>query len=259
LQFGDETVLDKVDITHDEFMHRLTSSTVFPRTSQPSVGAFEETFRRLAADDLPIVSIHVSSHLSGTYQSAVLAASSVAAEGATIRVLDSLTASLALGVMVIAAARLARDDADLDAIVAQVEHMIPRTHLYFTVDTLEYLQRGGRIGRAQAMLGALLNIKPILRVENGQVAPVRRERTRARAVEALVAIASDLRQVELLGVIHSEAAAEAQTLASRLAAAVAPARSPSDVLITQFGPVVGAHIGPGGMGFVAYDRSATLA
>lgn len=257
LHFGSETFRDKVDISHEEFMRRLTSSKVFPTTSQPSVGAFEEAYRPLVADGAPVVSIHISSHLSGTYQSATLAAASLAEQGARIEVIDSLNASLGSGLMALTAARMARDGADMDAIVARVRAMIPRLHLIFTLDTLEYLQRGGRVGRAQAFLGALLNIKPILRLDSGQVAPVRRERTRGRALEALVNAAASLKRVEMLGVIHSSTAAEAEAFARRLADAVTPTMSPDDIIITTFGPVVGAHIGPGGIGFIAYDTGSS--
>ena len=251
---GAETFRDKVDITNEQFLARLTQSSALPTTSQPPAGDFEEVYRRLAADGGEILSIHISSKLSGTYQSAVLAAQNVT--GTTIRVVDSLTASLALGLLAITAARLARDGADLATITSHVEGMIPRLHLVLTLDTLEFLQRGGRIGRAQAMLGSLLNVKPILKVENGVVEPVRRERTRARAVDALVSLAADLGPITHLGVIHIATPDEAAALAERMARAVRPPLEPASVLLTQVGPVVATHVGPRGLGFAACTEPA---
>jgi DegV family protein with EDD domain len=256
VHFGAETFRDKIDLTNEEFFRRLATSPVLPTTSQPAVGDFEAAYRRLAADGGPIVSIHISSRLSGTYQAARLAAGTLGGEGATVAVVDSLNTSLGLGFLVIAAARQARAGAGLAEIVAQVERMVPQIHLVFLVDTLEYLQRGGRIGRAQALLGSLLSIKPILRLDEGQVVPLRRERTRARALDALVAVASDLERVTTLGVIHSGAPADARTLAERLAPAVRPPLTPEAILISEFGPVVGTHTGPGAVGFVAYTGPA---
>lgn len=256
VHFGAESFRDKIDLTNEEFFRRLATSPVLPTTSQPSVGDFEAAYRRLAADGGPICSIHISARLSGTFQAATLAADTLGREGATVQVMDSLSTSLGLGLLVIAAARLARAGAGLAEIVARIERMIPQIHLVFIVDTLEYLQRGGRIGRAQALLGSLLSIKPILRLDEGQVVPLRRERTRARALDALVAIAGDLGQVTTLGVIHSGAPADAQTLAERLARAVHPPVAPEAILMSEFGPVVGTHTGPGAVGFVAYTGPA---
>jgi DegV family protein with EDD domain len=251
VHFGNETFKDKIDLTNDEFFRRLATSPVLPKTSQPSVGEFEAAYRTVAADGGPICSIHLSSRLSGTHQSATMAAGTVAGEGATVQVVDSTNASLGLGFLVLAAARLARDGAGLAEIVAQVERMAPRIHLVFLLDTLEYLQRGGRIGRAQALVGSLLSVKPILRLDEGQVVPLRRERTRARAIDALVSIAGDLERVATLGIIHSGAAADAAVLRDRLAATVRPLIDPGAILMSEFGPVVGTHTGPGALGFVA--------
>ena len=256
VHFGNETFKDKIDLTNDEFFRRLATSPVLPKTSQPSVGEFEAAYRRLATDGAPICSIHVSARLSGTHQSATMAAGAVAAEGATIQVVDSLNASLGLGFLVLAAARLARDGASLAEIVEQVERMTPHIHLVFALDTLEYLQRGGRIGRAQALVGSLLSIKPILRLDEGQVVPLRRERTRARAIDALVAIAGDLERVTTLGVIHSGAPADAAALVARLATAARPPMETSAIVTSEFGPVVGTHTGPSALGFVAYVGGA---
>jgi DegV family protein with EDD domain len=256
VHFGHETFKDKLDLTNEEFFRRLATSPVLPTTSQPSAGDFEAAYRAVAADGAPICSIHLSARLSGTHQSATMAAGAVAADGATVQVVDSLNASLGLGFLVLAAARLARDGARLADIVEHVERMKPNIHLVFALDTLEYLQRGGRIGRAQALLGSLLSIKPILRLDEGQVVPLRRERTRARAIDALVSIAGDLERVTTLGVIHSGAPADAAALTERLATVVRPPIEPGAIVTSEFGPVVGTHTGPAAVGFVAYAGGA---
>lgn len=259
VQFGAETFRDKIDITNEQFLERLVRSSALPTTSQPAVGDFEETYRRLTADGATVVSIHVSSSLSGTYGAAVLAAQNVGA-GDAVRVIDSRSTSLALALLPIAAGRLVRDGAGAvagaDAVVAEIESMIPRLRLIFTVDTLDFLQRGGRIGRAQALLGSLLSVKPILGLEEGVVVPVRRERTRARALDALVALAADLGPLETLGVIHVGVPQDAATLRERLAAAVTPPMDGAAILTAEIGPVVATHVGPGGLGFVACTRRA---
>lgn len=253
VQFAAETFRDKVDITNEQFLERLVRSSALPTTSQPAVGDFEETYRRLTAGGATVISIHVSSSLSGTYGAALLAAQNVGA-GDAVRVIDSRSASLALALLPIAAGRLVRAGASADAVVAEIESMIPRLRLIFTVDTLDFLQRGGRIGRAQALLGSLLSVKPILGLEEGVVVPVRRERTRARALDALVALAADLGPLETLGVVHVGAPQDAATLRERLAAAVAPPMDGAAILTAEIGPVVATHVGPGGLGFVACTK-----
>jgi DegV family protein with EDD domain len=256
IHFGTETFRDKIDLSNADFFARLKASTVLPTTSQPSVGDFEAVFQRLLASGDAVCAIHLSSHLSGTFQAASLAASAVSGDGAQIRVVDSLNASLGLGLLVIAAARLARDGASLDDVVTHMRHLIPRVNLVFMIDTMEYLVRGGRVGRAQGFIGSLLHIKPILRLDEGQVVPLRRERTRARAIDALVSIAADLGPVATLGVIHSDAPDAAHALALRLAGVVTPAVAPDSIPISELGPVVGTHAGPNCVGFAAVTGDA---
>jgi DegV family protein with EDD domain len=251
VHFGNETFRDKIDMTHGQFLDRLVQAAVLPTTAQPPIGEFEETYRRLTADGGAIVSIHISAALSGTFQAAQLAAQNIDPSGSSITVIDSGSASLGLGLLVLTAARLARDGMDAAAIIARVSSMIPRIHLVFTIDTLEFLQRGGRIGRAQAFVGSLLNLKPILKVKQGMVVPVRRERTRTRAIDALVALAAGLGSLEELGIIQIDTPEEAEALADRMAAALSPPFDRSKVLIAEIGPVVGTHVGPRGIGFAA--------
>jgi DegV family protein with EDD domain len=249
--FGGQTFRDKIDLTNDEFFRRLATSPSLPTTSQPSVGAFEAVYRDVAQAGAPIFSLHISGLLSGTLQSARLAAEGLGRDDAALRIADSGTTSLGLGLLVLEAARQARDGAALTEIAAAIEALKARVRLVWMLETLDYLQRGGRIGKAQAMVGSLLGIKPVLSLVDGQVVPLRRERTRARALDALVGMARSYLPISALGVIHSAAANDAAALASRLAEEVGPAIGADDILTADFGPVVGTHTGPGAVGFAA--------
>jgi DegV family protein with EDD domain len=242
VHFGEETFYDGVDITSGQFFDRLRAAKDLPRTSQPSVGAFQEAYARLEGEADAIVSIHISSRLSGTYNAAVLAAEGVS--GPPVRVVDSRTASLGLGIAAMEAARAARDGADLETVVHVAERTLDGISIVFTLDTLEYLARGGRIGRASAFLGTLLNIKPVLTVEDGEIAPVERVRTRAKALDRLCDLLLDRPAVRLGAVLHGQCPEDAERLLARLRA-----RYPGVPVMTgQVGPVIGVYTGPGVIG-----------
>ncbi|HEY8476715.1 MAG TPA: DegV family protein, partial [Chloroflexota bacterium] len=174
------TYRDKIDLAADEFYRRLAEARELPKTSAPAVGLFEEIYQELLAEHEGVVSVHISARLSGTCSAALAAAQSVAPE--RIVVIDSRQLSLCLGWLAVEAARLARQDAPLAAVAEHVRRLLPRVNLYAALDTLEFLQRGGRIGRAQALIGSLLSVKPIVQIQDGEVAPVDRVRTRAAAL-----------------------------------------------------------------------------
>ncbi len=167
LMFGEEAFRDNLDMTPEQFYERLPRSQQLPTTSQPSPVEYMNVYRRILErhPGSPIISYHISSGLSGTYQSAVLAKSMLEEEGEGITVVDSLSASYGFGFMVVHAARLSAEGKGPEEILEAVEHMRQSRKLYFLVDTLEYLQKGGRIGKASAILGTLLNIKPILSID----------------------------------------------------------------------------------------------
>ncbi len=250
VHFGDDVYRDQVDITTDAFMERLQRSPALPTTSQPASGLFEETFRRLAADHDAIVAVLISGKLSGTVMSATIARDAVA-DLVRVEVVDSRNASLGLGFQVLRAAELAADGMTATDIAVRLEAETGAYHLVFFVDTLEYLQRGGRIGKAAAMVGSMLNLKPLLRVDEGQIVPFERTRTRGRARRGLIEFARGLPRTERLAVVHSTTPDEAEQLAAELSAT---ALLPRDrVVVAQFGPVIGTHVGPGAMGVGIYE------
>jgi DegV family protein with EDD domain len=248
VHFGNTVLRDQIDITIDEFMERLQHSPELPKTSQPSAGLFEQTFRELATDHDAILAILISAKLSGTLQSATVARESIG-DLVPIEIVDSGNASLGLGFQALRAAGLARSGQPLDAIARTLRAETPAYHLVFFVDTLEFLQRGGRIGRAAALAGSVIKLKPILRVDEGQIVPHERTRTRARAIDGLREFVRGLPHVERLAVLHVTTPAEAEQLAADLSAAH-PGIEP---IVARFGPVVGTHTGPGTLGVSVYE------
>jgi DegV family protein with EDD domain len=242
---GERVYRDGVDLDAEQFFQILAARSDIPRTSQPSPALFAETYRQLTADGSAVVSIHISSKLSGTVRSALLARDGLP-EPEQVTVIDSLSASLGLGLLVLEAAEQARAGASRETIVSWIERRIPMVRIMFVVDTLEYLQRGGRIGRASAFLGSLLSIRPILKLEEGEVQPVERVRTRARALDRLAEFVETFPRIDRLAILHGGAPGEAAALLDRIGA-----RCPAErVLVGRYGPVIGAHAGPGGIGVV---------
>ena len=195
--FGTEAFRDGIDLTQKEFFSRLKAAKTLPTTSQPSVSDFEATYTKLLADPTvdSVISVQISSRLpSGTYSSAAQAAERVSAgTGKKISVIDSYTAYMGEGLMVINGARTAEKGASQDEIVKMIEDVMrPKMQILLLVDTLEYLARGGRIGGAQAFLGGLLNIKPILYVREGRIEPLERVRTRRKAMERLAELGAEI-------------------------------------------------------------------
>lgn len=186
--FGEETFLDAVTITSEQFYEKLAQSSVLPTTSQPSPNEFSEVYERLIAEDAdsPIISIHLSAALSGTYQSAVIAHSMLEQE-ADITIIDSKSASYGFGLRVVRAAEMAQAGESKERIIEEIERLERSTNLYFLVDTLEYLQKGGRIGKASALIGSILNIKPILSLDKeGVVLAVDKVRGSKKAMARII-------------------------------------------------------------------------
>lgn len=249
LILGDRSWRDNVDIDPPAFYDLLEESPCFPTTSQPNVATFQELFSQLARSYQGIVTIVISDELSGTMDSAVTAAANL--PDVPIRVIDSRGTSMMLGFTVLAAARAAAAGGDLAAVAAAAEELVGKTHVYFVVDTLEYLHRGGRIGAAAKLLGSALNLKPILEIRDGIVKPVTKVRTRGKAVSKLFEILG-----EQLGegarvhmaVINVAATAEAQALKVELEERFHPV----EIMSTEVSPVIGAHAGPGTVGVAFY-------
>jgi DegV family protein with EDD domain len=244
VSFGDETFEAVTGLSNEAFYERLTApGAPMPRTAAPNPARFEAAFQEAldsAADG--VVCVTISARLSSTYASAVQAAG--AFDKGVVQVIDSRTVTQALGLIVLEAAELARTGAEQAAVVDRVVDLAGRTEIYFTLHTLEYLQRGGRIGRASALVGSMLSIKPILHVLDGEVAPFDRKRTFAKAQARVIEIAS-AGLIERVAVLHTQAA-DLDAFHEQVAAATGIEPGLIDISLT--GPVAGTHVGPGMIG-----------
>lgn len=250
IRFGDEEFVDRVELSYDEFWRKVATSPVLPETAAPSPGAFEERFRALAADGADgILCIDLSSRLSGTMQSAQVAAKSLEGE-IPVRIIDSMSVSMGLGNQCLRAADLARTGADLDTVAAETERTVARTRVFGTLDTLEHLRRGGRIGGAQAMLGSVLAIKPVIEVRDGVVTEAGKVRTRTKSLDHLADKLAAAKSPSQVFVFHAQAP-DIDEFVVRVRA-LAPG---VDIEIGEIGPVIGTHAGPRtiGLGWVDTD------
>ena len=238
IRFGNEEFVDRKELDTASFWRKVEGSSVLPETAAPSVGAFEECFSRLAGSGADgIVCINLSSAMSATMQSAQVASKSLEGQ-VPIAVIDSKSVSMGIGLLVMLAAERARAGDDVDTIVRAIEDCRDRQRLYATLDTLEYLRKGGRIGGAQAMLGSMLSIKPLISVEDGKVEQAGKVRTRSKALRALADRLGG-RSIERLAVLHSNAEDIDEFIA--MAKGIAP---DAPVTVGIIGPVVGVHVGP---------------
>lgn len=242
VHFGRETFREGVDLSRAEFYRRLEMGPGLPTTSAPGPGVFADVYRRLAAKTDQIVSIHLSSKLSAVYNSAHLGAEGI--EEAAVAVVDSASVTMGLGWLAVMAARAARAGRSPKDIVGLVEAARPRARVFALLDTLEYLRRGGRVSRVVAALGALLNVKPMISVQGGDVVPLERVRSRHKAVARLVSLVEELGPLAELAVLHSRARQAAEALTDRLAAFFPHER----LVIAEVGPIIGTHVGPNGLG-----------
>jgi len=246
LNFEGRSLLDGVDIRPSEFYRKLPNATTHPTTSQPAPGRFAETYADLLKDHEAIVSIHISEKLSGTYASAVQGAEMT--DPRRVHVIDSQLVSMSLGLLTLAASEIAAQGADPEQIVERVNGMREHVQTYFLVATLEFLRRGGRIGRASALLGSVLQVKPVLCIRDGLVTPLERVRTFERALNRVIELARGVDRGRGLCVIVGHADAEAD--AERVARELEPVAE--TLMIQPLGPVVGAHAGPGVVGVGCY-------
>ncbi|HKD95140.1 MAG TPA: DegV family protein [Gaiellaceae bacterium] len=242
VSFGDESLRDGVDIDAAAFYERLRGSSIFPTTSQPTPGDFLACYRELGAYER-IFSLHVSAKVSGTFASAEMAAAEVG--HGVVRAIDTETASASIAMLALAIQRRLERGTTDEEVDALVERYLRERGLLFTVDTLEFLQRGGRIGKARAFAGTLLHVKPILSIEDGEVEPVKRVRGERKAFAELAAALETETKDEpayRLGVAH----AAAPERAAELEALVREQRPHADLeLVVTLGAVIGAHAGPG--------------
>ena len=247
LHFEGRSLLDGVDIKPSEFYRKLPSATTHPTTSQPSPGRFAETYAELLATHSEVVSIHISEKLSGTYASAVQGAEMT--DPKRVTVIDSELVSMSLGLLTLAASEIAGQGATAEVVAHRISAMRDQVQTYFSVATLEFLRRGGRIGRASALLGSVLQVKPVLCIRDGLVTPLERVRTFDRALNRIVELTREVDRGKGLCIIVGHADAEAD--AERVARELEPVTE--TLMIQPLGPVVGAHAGPGVVGVGCYS------
>jgi DegV family protein with EDD domain len=238
--FGTETFRDRVDMTDAEFFARLAASSKLPTTSAPSPGEFAEVYQRLAKDHEGCISIHIGAQLSATAEAARVGAQSV--EGFRVEVVDSEMVTMPIAFL----CRVAAESPTLDEAVAAVKERVPKGRVLALLDTLRYLEMGGRLSRAQAVIGTMLDLKPLLLVKDRDIKPVDRVRTRARAIGRMVEYFRGELPVEYVAVMHAQAPDEAQEIASRLRSDL----QDQEVTIGQIGCVLGTHTGPRALGVV---------
>ncbi len=249
VSFGDTGYRDGVDLTADEFYRKLATSDKLPTTSQPSAGAFAEAYKEVAKETDQILSIHISGKLSQTQNSARLAASEMDG-GCNVQVMDSLQVSLGLGCIVISAARAARDGASMADLEQLVAKMMPETRTLALLETLEYLAKGGRIGKVQAYLGnslrplSIFKVIPIVEVRDGEAHPLARVRSRGKGLDRLLLEVGGASGIAMAGVAYSTNREEAESVLDSLR----PLVSPDNLVLSRFGPVLGTHLGPGALG-----------
>ncbi len=239
VRFGTEVYRDGVELTADEFFDRLVDSKILPVTSVPSPGDFAETYDKLAEETDEILVITVTSRLSGTHEVA-LQSIGLMKKKCRVEVLDSQQAVMAQGFIAITVARAAQAGASFDEVLDIAQRNISRVDMRAAFDTLEYLKRGGRIGKAQAFLGSALKINPIIGLKDGEVFPAGRERSRAKAIDHLYNFAMSYSHIEELAVEYATALDETEMLVERLGSKFPKER----IYRSRATPVIGTHTGP---------------
>ncbi len=243
IRFGDEEFTDRVDLSPEAFWAKCKASKTLPETAAPSPGAFQAAYERAQADNCDgVIVLTLSALLSATNQSAVLGAEGLAG-ALPVRVVDTKAVSMAQGLLVIDVAELAATGAELDQLVAHAESLVAKVGVVAMLDTLEHLIKGGRVGGARALLGQVLSIKPILELKDGVVAEAGRQRTRSKALVAITEVAKSHAPLKRLALVHG-----ASSEVANLEALVADVATENAIIVTDMGPVVGTHGGPGIIG-----------
>lgn len=243
IRFGDEEFSDRVDLSPEAFWAKCKASKTLPETAAPSPGAFQAAYERAQADSCDgVIALTLSALLSATNQSAVLGAEGLA--GAfPVRVVDTKAVSMAQGLLVIDVAELAATGADLDQLVAHAESLVAKVGVVAMLDTLEHFIKGGRVGSARALLGQVLSIKPLLELKDGVVVEAGRQRTRSKALVAIVEVAKSHAPLKRLALVHG-----ASSEVANLEGLVVDVATENAIIVTDMGPVVGTHGGPGIIG-----------
>ena len=240
VRFGDEVYRDGVDLTAEQFYDKLVHNETLPVTSVPSPASFAEVYDKLAEEADEILAISITSKLSGTYEVALQSVEMMKRK-CRVEVVDSQWAVMAQGFIVIAAAKAANNGASLDEVIGVAQKIIPRLDMRAAFDTLEYLKRGGRIGRAQALLGSMLKVNPIITLKDGVVEPAGRTRSRAKAIDYLYNFAMSFSHIEEIAVEDAACPNDAELLVERLSHKFPKER----IFRSRTTPVIGTHTGPG--------------
>jgi DegV family protein with EDD domain len=240
LSFGDQVYRDQIDISEDEFYQKLVTSSIHPKTAQPTPQDFATVYERLSKTADGIISIHLSNKLSGTYDSAVRGKNMINT-AANIEVIDSQSVSIAMGLMVIQAAKMASSGMGLKQITDALSQIMKDVHFLILFDTLKYLAKGGRIGKARAFLGSMLNVKPLLTIKDGELVPSGQVRTRSKGTDLLLDFVKNNGEIEDLAILYSTTPDDAHNLVERLS----PLLPKEHIIISRLGSALGVHGGPG--------------
>lgn len=248
VHFGEETFLDGVDLDADQFFERLVSSSQLPTTSQPSPGVFLEIYRELTQAGHQVVSIHISDKLSGTLNSARQALEQLG--DAPVELIDSLQVSMGLGLAVTAVAKVVKQGASYEEALQAARTVTGEVQVFALLDTLEYMQKGGRIGRVRAIIGGLLRVRPIVTVKDGVAHSDATARSRALGIRHMLGVAERRAPLKQVAVCYSTSSEEADELEEK----VRPFVSDGNVVRARFGPVLGTYLGPGAVGIAVQSE-----
>lgn len=240
IHFGEDVYKDGIDLTTDAFFEKLVTDSRHPSTSQPSMGEFIDAYEKIASEGDEIISIHITSKLSGTFNSATQAASQLK-DKIKVHVIDTENISCTIAYSAIAAAELIKNGGSAEEAILLAKSIAERSHFYALFDTLEYLAKGGRIGKAQSLLGGLLKVKPILRTKDGVIDTYKRARSRKGGMAMLNQTARSFEKLDELCVIYTTDKTDAEILANEVSDLLPKGKTP---LLIQVGPVIGTHAGP---------------
>ncbi|MBI4788645.1 MAG: DegV family protein [Chloroflexi bacterium] len=248
IHIGSKTLRDGLDINARDFFEKAQHAPAPPTTTPPTPREFDEAFAELTRQTDQVVAILVSSKLSQTFRTATRAAAPLLGRSKIV-VIDSQLITVGLGMLVTAAAQAAAEGATLDEVVRLVRGRIPRIYIAFFVETLDYLERGGRVGKAQAVLGGMLSIKPLLILEEGEIVALEKVRTRQKAIEKLVEFITEFTRIERMVILHSTTPEDVATLIEQINLVLPNL----DISVDYYGPVMATHLGPNALGVVVYE------
>lgn len=249
--FGDDSFREGIDITTEDFYDRVRTEKTLPTTSQPPIGMFMELYEGLSESYDAIISVHLSKKISGTYDAAIAAGNMV--EGVEVYPFDSGLSAMPQGMFVLKAAEMIQEGIEIQTILETLEDMKQRTYAYFMVDDLSHLQRGGRLSSAQALVGSLLHIKPVLHMPEGKIIPFEKIRTRKKALKRIMGmLEKDAQANKIVRVVFIHANDEASAL--ELQQEFQTKYPQIETIISGFGPVIGTHLGEGSLGVSWYKE-----